>query len=443
MAERCNGGHFLPPDSASSSYSSAGDPAKAPAGSRGPRCLCVVVCVIAAALAAGLGLPLALGGAGRRDTPQARLDVVRRLLREAPLVDGHNDLAWNVRKFMHNRIAGLNLSADLARIEPWARSQWSHTDIPRLRAGLVGAQFWSAYVPCGAQHMDAVQLTLEQIDVIKRLIELHPQHLGLVTGSRELLEAHRSGRIASLIGVEGGHSLGNSLAVLRSLYGLGARYLTVTHACDTPWAGAAGGDRGLSAFGRTVIREMNRLGMLVDLSHTAATTARDALNTSHAPVVFSHSGAMAVCNSSRNVPDDILRMVADNGGVVMVNFFSQLVTCNDSATMKDVIGHINHIRKVAGVDHVGIGAGYDGINVTPAGLEDVSRYPHLLAELLADPSWSERDVMKLAGLNVVRVLGRVEEVRDKWRLAAVLPAEEVPPPATTPDGAPSCTYMLS
>lgn len=231
--------------------------------------------------------------------------------------------------------------------------------------------------------------------------------------------------------------------MLRSLYGLGARYLTVTHACDTPWAGSAGGDRGLSPFGRTVIKEMNRLGMLVDLSHTAATTARDALNTSHAPVVFSHSGAMAVCNSTRNVPDDILRMVAENGGVVMVNFFSQLVTCNDSATMKDVIGHINHIRRVAGIDHVGIGAGYDGINVTPAGLEDVSRYPHLLAELLADPSWSERDVMKLAGLNVVRVLGRVEEVRDKWRLAAVLPAEEVPPPASSPDGKPSCTYMLS
>lgn len=440
MAERCNGGHFLAADSASSSYSSSGEPAKGPAPPARPWRLWLVALALLLALGAGLGLPLALGGPGRRDTPQARLDTVRRLLRDSPLVDGHNDLAWNVRKFMHNKIGGLNLSADLARVEPWAKSQWSHTDIPRLRAGLVGAQFWSAYVPCGAQHADAVQLTLEQIDVIKRLIDLNPRHLSLVTGSRELLDTHRAGRIASLIGVEGGHSLGNSLGVLRSLYGLGARYLTVTHTCDTPWAGAAGGDKGLTPFGRTVIREMNRLGMLVDLSHVAATTARDALNASHAPVVFSHSGAMALCNSTRNVPDDILKLVARNGGVVMVNFFSQLVTCNDTATIKDVIRHINHIRAVAGVDHVGIGAGYDGINMTPTGLEDVSRYPHLLAELLADPAWSERDVLKLAGLNVVRALGRVEEVRDKWRLAAVLPAEEPPPAPAEPS---SCSYPLS
>lgn len=330
----------------------------------------------------------------------------------------------------------------LLELEPWSKSPWSQTDIPRLRAGLLGAQFWSAYVPCGAQYLDAVQMTLEQIDVIKRFIELHPKHLGFVTTSKEILEVHKDGRIASLIGVEGGHSLGNSLAVLRMLYDLGARYLTITHSCDTPWAKCSNStnDGGLTPFGESVIKEMNRLGMIVDLSHTSVNTAKAALNITKAPVIFSHSGAFSICNSSRNVPDDVLRLLKSNGGVVMVNFYAYLVSCNASATLGDVIKHIKHIRKVAGISHVGLGAGYDGINNTPSGLEDVSRYPYLLAELLSDPDWTENDVSQLAGQNILRVLQQVEVVRDEFKKEAVLPAEDVAPPVVeqTP-----CSYQYS
>ncbi|GLV43870.1 uncharacterized protein CBL_11550 [Carabus blaptoides fortunei] len=408
---------------------------------RGPWCICLVVCIIMSALGAALGLPIALGTTGQPQTPQERLDAIHRLLRDAPLIDAHNDLPWNLRKFVHNRLLGLNMSA-LSATEPWSRSPWSQTDIPRLRAGLLGAQFWSAYVPCGSQYLDAVQLTLEQIDVIKRFIDLNPQHLAFVGSAKEIVDTHKQGRIASLIGVEGGHSLGNSLAVLRTLYSLGARYLTITHTCDTPWARCSNStdNGGLTAFGKAVIREMNRLGMIVDLSHTSVNTAKAALNATHAPVIFSHSGAYAICNSTRNIPDEILKLVASNGGVVMVNFYAQLISCNNSATMNDVVRHIKHIRAVAGIEHVGLGAGYDGINMTPSGLEDVSRYPHLLAELLADPEWTEEDVAMVAGQNMLRVFSRVEAVRDQWKLAAVLPAEDIPPP--DPQQSP-CSYQYS
>ncbi|KAL1129127.1 hypothetical protein AAG570_013658, partial [Ranatra chinensis] len=244
----------------------------------------------------------------------------------------------------------------------------------------------------------------------------------------EIRDAHRAGHIASLIGVEGGHSLGNSLGVLRMFYDLGARYLTLTHTCNTPYdIQEPGGEEsmGLSHFGRLVVRELNRLGMLVDLSHTSFKTAEQALNVSTAPVIFSHSSAFAVCNSTRNVPDNILKLVALNGGVVMVNFYNYFISCNHTATMEDVIAHINHIRKVAGEDHVGIGAGYDGINKTPVGLEDVSGYPELLAALLADPSWNEMQLKKLAGLNFLRVLSRAEEVRDEWQEEGVTAVEEL------------------
>lgn len=306
---------------------------------------------------------------------------------------------------------------------------------------MVGAQFWSAYVPCGAQFLDAVQLTLEQIDVIKRLAEMHPDSLRIATTVKAIHDAHQAGRIASLIGVEGGHTLGNSLAVLRMYYGLGARYLTLTHTCDTPWADCSVGEKdlqttddskkparhksGLSHFGKLVVKEMNRLGMMVDLSHASVRTMEDALNVTQAPLVFSHSSARTLCNSTRNVPDEILQQVAANGGIIMVNFYTYFVTCNHTADLQDVIEHIKHIRKVAGMDHVGIGAGYDGINKTPRGLEDVSKYPDLLATLLADPAWTEDDIKKLAGGNLLRVFGAVEEVRDKWRLAAVPPSDEL------------------
>ncbi|XP_039284752.1 dipeptidase 1 isoform X3 [Nilaparvata lugens] len=441
-AIRCNGqGHALLARAGSiSSYSSDGDKRKQLILSAcralfevtvRPWCvcmLCVLVCVVAL---------LMLWPPWQHEPPpphprhldslEQRLDAVAVLLSEVPLIDGHNDLPWNIRKFVHNQLSNLNFSLDLRQVEPWSKSNWSHTDLPRLREGLVGAQFWSAYSPCGSQFMDAVQVTMEQIDVIRRLTEMYDQYLEFVTSVKELEDVHRRGKIASLVGVEGGHSLGNSLGVLRMYYDLGARYLTLTHTCHTPWAGCCLGteemdpptedeNQGLSYFGSQVIRELNRLGMLVDLSHTSVRTMEDALNVSIAPIIFSHSSAFALCNSTRNVPDHVLKLVALNGGIVMVNFYSYFITCNQSSSLEDVIAHINHIRSVAGEDHVGIGAGYDGINSTPKGLEDVSMYPHLFAALMEDPTWTEEQLKKLAGLNFLRVFSTAEQVSLKFLL---------------------------
>ncbi|RLU26530.1 hypothetical protein DMN91_000326 [Ooceraea biroi] len=309
----CNGTVRLPPPCEDSPSSGSSKDRRDESPRRRCRLLAPVLLLVAFLLLGGLCLPFLLQSAPA--THQQRLDVIRRILTEVPLIDGHNDLPWNVRKFVHNQLGEVNLSSDLGRVDPWARSDWSHTDIPRLRAGLVGAQFWSAYVPCGAAQLNAVQLSLEQIDVIRRLAEMNAQHLTLVTSVKGLIEAHREGKIASLIGVEGGHSLGNSLGVLRTFYGLGARYLTLTHACDTSWAVCSVGETnntqdstpGLSEFGKAVVRELNRLGMLVDLSHVSTRTMRAALQTTRAPVIFSHSAARALCNSTRNVPDDVLR----------------------------------------------------------------------------------------------------------------------------------------
>ncbi|XP_019768567.1 dipeptidase 1 [Dendroctonus ponderosae] len=418
---------YYPYEYDSCSCSSGSDTSRS--NGRGPWCVCLVVCVVVATLTAGLGLPLALGphDVGHLSS-QERLDLVKKLLKESPLIDGHNDLPWNLRKFEHNQLNQLNLSKMRAE-EPWSSSKWSHTDLSRLVAGGVGAQFWSAYVPCRAQHKDAVQITLEQIDAIERLVQREKHTLEMAHAVDDIRTVHKEGKIASLIGVEGGHALGNSLAVLRTFYNLGARYLTITHSCDTPWA--TGQDTitrdGLSDFGKNVVKEMNRLGMIVDLSHSSVYTAVSAINVSAAPVIFSHSAAYTLCNSSRNVPDEVLRMVARNGGIVMVNFYAYHVACGINATMKDVIKHINHIRKVAGIEHVGIGAGYDGINVTPSALEDVSRYPYLFAELLADPTWSEKDIRALAGLNFLRVFEEVEKIRDEWRKMDMLPFEQLGP----------------
>ncbi|XP_066901694.1 dipeptidase 1 isoform X2 [Halyomorpha halys] len=399
--------------------------------------------LLVGALATGLALALSAGG--EEVQPEVRIQAIRRILREVPLIDGHNDLPWNIRKFVHNQLGRFNFSDDLRLVEPWSKSNWSHTDLPRLKEGLVGGQFWSAYVPCGAQYMDAVQITMEQIDVIKRLTQLYSSDLQFVTSVAGIREAHRGGRIASLIGVEGGHSLGSSLGVLRMFYGLGARYLTLTHTCHTPWAGCCHGEddnQGLSHFGKLVVRELNRLGMLVDLSHTSFKTMEAALNESVAPVIFSHSSAFALCNSTRNVPDYILKLLALNGGLVMVNFYTYFISCNQTATLEDVIAHINHIRKVAGEDHVGIGAGYDGINMTPKGLEDVSKYPDLLAALMKDPQWGELQVKKLAGLNLLRVFARAEQVRDSWEEDGVTVVEELIA-ASGPRPPSDCVYMDS
>ncbi|KAG8285296.1 hypothetical protein J6590_083144 [Homalodisca vitripennis] len=290
-------------------------------GLRGRHRWLVGVAVLLAA-AAGVGVPLALSiqaGASYEE----RLEMAHKLLRETPLVDGHNDLPWNIRKFVHNRLNEFRFGEDLRQVPPWSLSAWSHTDLQRLRAGHVSAQFWAAYVPCESQFKDAVQLTLEQIDVIKRLTDKYHPPLTYCTSAKvsclllEIFEAHSRGDMCSLIGVEGGHSLANSLPVLRVLYSLGVRYLTLTSTCNTQWAdsslvelpGRKAQHGGLTNFGKIIVKEMNRLGMIVDLSHVSLSTMKAALEVSKAPVVFSHSSARALCNSSRNVPDNILASV--------------------------------------------------------------------------------------------------------------------------------------
>lgn len=378
--------------------------------------LSIVILILVLCIA--LGLPLSGDEIQIPATEEARMEMVQHLLTEVPLVDGHNDLPWNIRKFIHNKIHTVNFTYDLRNISPWSRSAWSHTDLNRLKQGRVGAQLWVAYAPCGSQHRDAVQVTLEQIDLIKRMINQYPNHLAFVNDSTSLMEAHAGGKIASLISVESGHSIGTSLAVLRMFHRLGAVSLTLTHNCNTPWADCSDADKpdvepthnGLSTFGKTVIKEMNRLGMIIDLSHSSRQTSMDAIETSEAPVIFSHSSAFALCNSTRNVQDDLLKLLAKKKGMVMVNFFSYYLTCSNKSTIHDVVGHLTHIKEVAGPDSVGIGASYDGINSLPEGLEDVSKYPELFSMLLASGMWTLEELKKLAGLNFIRVFQEVEKV---------------------------------
>ncbi|XP_017780973.1 PREDICTED: dipeptidase 1-like [Nicrophorus vespilloides] len=392
----------------------------------------IIVTVLLLAAAAGVGVPIALKVSAGASLEE-RLEFASRLLQEVPLIDGHNDLPWNIRKFLHNKLKEFNFAADLRNVSPWSTSAWSHTDLPRLKKGHVAAQFWAAYVPCDAQYKDAVQLTLEQIDIIRRFTDLYKPSLTLCTSAEEIKTAYSKNQICSLIGVEGGHSLAGSLAVLRSFYHIGVRYLTLTSTCNTPWADCSITDLpgkkpehgGLSSFGKTVVKEMNRLGMIVDLSHVSLRTMRDALAVSKAPVIFSHSSAHSLCNSTRNIPDSTLRKLALNKGIVMVSFYSKFLTCTDSATVSDAVAHINHIRDVAGVDNVGLGAGYDGINFVPQGLEDVASYPTLFAELIGSGKWTVDDLKKLAGLNFLRVMQEVEKVRDEFGKAKVPPYEDV------------------
>jgi membrane dipeptidase len=407
-----------------------------------------------------LALLLALPAAARAATDAER---VERVLAQTPLIDGHNDLPWEIRARFGGDLTRIDLAASTAALPAPPDSAPLMTDIPRLRTGRVGAQFWSVWIPAQTRGPEAVQMTLEQIDLVKALCARYPADLALAYTAADIIRLHRAHRIASLIGVEGGHQINNSLVVLRAYYDGGARYMTLTHSSNTDWADSATdtpAHHGLTAFGREVVREMNRLGMLVDLAHVSADTMRAALTVAEAPVIFSHSSARALVDHPRDVPDEVLQLVAKNRGVVMVNFFPGYVSearrrwdadraaeqARDSsppfgglfigqperiadalraweqahpkprATIGDVADHIEHIRKVAGVDYVGIGSDFDGIPEAPAGLEGVDKFPALLEEL-ARRGWSDAELAKVAGANLLRVMREVEAVSARLRAA--------------------------
>lgn len=369
------------------------------------------------------------------------IERAKAILAAHPLIDGHNDLPWEMRQ---------QVSYDLDRLDIAKPQASLQTDIPRLRAGGVGGQFWSVYVPSRLEGGKAVTATLEQIDFVHTMVRRYPDTFALARTADDVMRAFESGRIASLLGMEGGHSIDGSLGTLRMMDELGVRYMTLTHNDNVPWADSATDEPrvgGLSEFGEQVVAEMNRIGMLVDLSHVSADTMRAALACTRAPVIFSHSSARAVCDVPRNVPDDVLAQLPANGGVCMVTFVPEFV-CRESAdwrteaaaaareagvdpadlqaffpftkewmrshpkpsgTVDDVVAHLSHVREVAGVDHIGLGGDYDGTDVFPAGLEDVSGYPLVFAALL-EQGWSEADLAKLAGGNVLRALRDAEAV---------------------------------
>jgi membrane dipeptidase len=335
-------------------------------------------------------------------------DRASALLASAPVIDGHNDLPWALRKRLGPEAAAVAAGIDLT--EPQSDL---HTDLGRLRRGGVGGQFWSVYVPCELTGHAAVTAVLEQIEIVHALTARYPDQLRLARTADEVDAAIADGLVASLMGAEGGHCIAESLGVLNALHRLGVRYLTLTHNKNVPWADSATDEPaagGLTGFGRRVVAEMNRIGMLVDLSHVAPTTMHDALDATTAPVIFSHSSCRAVHDHPRNVPDDVLARLPGNGGVCMLTFVPWFVSAAaPHATVSDVVAHVEHAREVAGIDHIGIGGDYDGVSATPVGLEDVSSYP-VLFEALLDRGWSVEDCAKLSGRNVLRVLRTAERM---------------------------------
>lgn len=405
------------------------------------------VAVLSLTLAVTLATPVAAQQGGDRDPLVARAE---RILRGTPIVDGHNDLPYMIGELTRGDIEGVDIAYPQAQL---------HTDLARLRRGGVGGQFWSAYVDVdSARTGGALRHALRQIDLVHRLVERYPE-LELASTADDVVRLQRQGKIASLIGVEGGHTIENSLSALRMFHRLGVRYLTLTHSRNTDWADASTDyprHAGLTEFGEEVVREMNRLGIFVDLSHVSAETMADVLRVTQAPVIFSHSSARAINAHTRNVSDEILRLLPANGGVVMVNFYSDFVAPEaipwtarrDSVaetlrarldvqreiadataaweaenprprgTIGDMADHVDHIRRVAGIDHIGIGSDFDGVTSLPVGLDDVSTYPVLLAELLRR-GYTEQDVRKIAGLNVLRAMRQMERVagrlrRERW-----------------------------
>jgi membrane dipeptidase len=384
-------------------------------------------------------MPADADGQTSASAPDAALAHARALLRSTPLIDGHNDLPWEIRRAKDHPF---DVAAyDLRKPTP------KHTDLARLEAGQVGAQFWSIYVDGEMKDSGYARVQLEEFDIARRMIARYPDRLAPAFTADDIERAFKRHRVGSLLGMEGGHVIENSLGVLRAYYALGARYMTLTHNVTLDWADAAldsARHGGLTEFGKEVVREMNRLGMLVDLSHVSPGTMSDALDVTEAPVIFSHSAARALVDHPRNVPDSILARLPKNGGVVMVTFvpsfvsneFEQWEASSDStqkqlhalpdtvearrqweewkgahpppaATLAQVADHIEHVRQVAGVDHVGIGSDFDGVDYTPVGLEDVSKFPELFAELIRR-GWSDADLKKLAGQNLLRVLRQAE-----------------------------------
>jgi len=378
----------------------------------------------------------------RSDTADRRID---RILRQTPLIDGHNDLPWEIREKYEFGRKPLDLAADTSALPAPLQ-----TDLPRLKRGGVGGQFWSVWIPGAITGPAAVQATIEQIDIVHQMVARHPRHLEMASTAADIRRIHRAGRIASLIGVEGGHQIGNSPAALRQFYALGVRYMTLTHSQNNDWADSATADpvhNGLTAFGKAIVGEMNRIGMMLDLSHVSAEVMRQAIAETKAPVIFSHSNARAVMEHPRNVPDDVLRLLPANGGVVMVNFYPGFISeayrsrmaardaeearvknlysgqperrkaamdawdsahPTPAATIAQVADHIEHIAKVAGFDHVGIGSDFDGIGGTAVeGLEGADRYPALLGELIRR-GWSDANLAKLAGGNLLRAMAGAE-----------------------------------
>jgi len=381
---------------------------------------------------------------------ESHLERAREILREVPLIDGHNDTPWQYRSRANSRLDGIDLAGGTTDLMPEM-----HTDIPRLREGMVGGQFWSVFIPAGigGYKPGDARVQMEQIDLTRRLVAANPNVFEMADTADDVLRIHASGKIACMMGMEGGHSIELSLPVLRMTYELGVRYMTLAHSKTIPWADSGTDEEihgGLTEFGKEVVREMNRLGMLIDLSHVSVNVMHQAIDLSEAPVIFSHSSCRALCDTPRNVPDEILHKLKPNGGVVMVNFFSGFIHPEGAAITANcfqrerrfkaehpdeqeferalrqwkeahpiphgnvgtLVDHIDHIVRVAGIDHVGLGADYDGAGTMPDQLEDVSGYPHITQELL-ERGYSERDIHKILGGNLLRALRQAEQVSGK------------------------------